>query len=127
MPNTAEATPSSGQFGPDVYAAWRHSSLGEITETLELRLILRLAGPLQGKSVLDVGCGDGTLALVAARHDAARVVGCDPDPRMIARARAQEFRQQYPDRFHCRPVPGITVSGQRFRYCDMCGGPCFRV
>ena len=71
-----------------MYADWRRSSLGEITEALELRLILRLAGPLQGRSVLDVGCGDGTLALVAARHGAARVAGCDPDPRMIARAAA---------------------------------------
>ena len=92
MPNPAEASPPAGQFGPDVYASWRGSSLGEITETLERRLILRLAGPLQGRSVLDVGCGDGTLALVAARSGAAQVVGCDPDPRMIARAAAQAER-----------------------------------
>jgi SAM-dependent methyltransferase len=89
MPRTGVAPPPAGQFGPDVYATWRRSSLGEITEALELRLILRLAGPLQGKAVLDVGCGDGTLALIAARHGAARVVGCDPDPRMIARATAR--------------------------------------
>lgn len=89
MPTAPQAPPPAGQFGPDVYAAWRRSSLGEITETLERRLILRLAGPLQKKSVLDVGCGDGTLARVAARHGAARVVGCDPDPRMIARATAR--------------------------------------
>ena len=53
-----------------------------------LRLILRLVGPLQGQSVLDVGCGDGTLALVCARRGALRVSGCDPDPRMIDQARA---------------------------------------
>ncbi len=86
MRRPADAAPASGQFGPEVYADWRRSSLGEITEALELRLILRLVGPLPGKAVLDVGCGDGTLALVAARHGAARVAGCDPDPRMIARA-----------------------------------------
>ncbi len=92
MPHTVEMPPPGGQFGPDVYATWRGSSLGEITETLERRLILRLTGPLQGRSVLDVGCGDGTLALVAAQHGAARVAGCDPDPRMIARAIAQAAR-----------------------------------
>ena len=96
MVNRVHAPPPAGRFGPEVYAAWRRSSLGEITEALEQRLILRLAGPLQGRSVLDVGCGDGTLALVAARHGAARVAGCDPDPRMIARARAQAARGAAP-------------------------------
>ncbi|HBK08586.1 MAG TPA: class I SAM-dependent methyltransferase [Acetobacteraceae bacterium] len=92
MANIGEAPPPAGQFGPAVYATWRRSSLGDITETLERRLILRLAGPLQGQSVLDVGCGDGTLALDAVRSGAARVVGCDPDPRMIARAAEQAAR-----------------------------------
>ena len=64
-------------------------SPGEITEALERRLIFRLAGPLRGRSVLDVGCGDGTLALACAALDATAVCGCDPDPRMIADARAR--------------------------------------
>jgi ubiquinone/menaquinone biosynthesis C-methylase UbiE len=92
MRNKAGATLRAGQFGPDVYAAWRVSSLGELTEALEHRLILRLAAPLQGRSVLDVGCGDGTLAVVSARNGAARVSGCDPDPRMVAQARARAIR-----------------------------------
>jgi len=77
---------SGGQFGPTVYAAWRTSSLGEITEELEHRLLFRLAGPVAGRDVLDVGCGDGTLARAFAASGAARVVGCDGDARMIARA-----------------------------------------
>lgn len=81
--------PRVGQFGPDVYANWRASSLGEITEALEHRLIFRLAGSLHGCSVLDVGCGDGTLALLNVDNGAARVTGCDPDPRMVARARTK--------------------------------------
>ncbi len=92
MRNKADATPRAGQFGPGVYAAWRVSLLGEITEALEHRVILRLAGPLQGRSGLDVGCGDGTLALVIARNGAARVSGCDPDLRMVTRAMAQAVR-----------------------------------
>ncbi len=87
MRNKADVTPRAGQFGPDIYAAWRVSSLGEITEALEHRLILQLAGSLQNQTVLDVGCGDGTLALLSARNGATRVTGCDPDPRMVARAR----------------------------------------
>jgi ubiquinone/menaquinone biosynthesis C-methylase UbiE len=89
MRNKPNATFRVGQFGPDVYADWRISSLGEITEALEHRLIFQLVGTLQGRSVLDVGCGDGTLALACAGSGAARVTACDPDPRMVARARAR--------------------------------------
>ena len=89
MRSEAESARQAGQFGPDVYAGWRVSSLGEITEALEHRLILELTGPLRNRFVLEVGCGDGTLLLVYGHNDAARVAGCDTDPRMIGRARAQ--------------------------------------
>lgn len=82
--------PRAGQFGPDVYAIWRASSLGEITEALEHRLIFRLAGSLHGRSVLDIGCGDGTLTLLMVDSGAAHVTGCDTDLRMITRARAKK-------------------------------------
>lgn len=80
----------AGGVGPDSYAQWRASTLGAITESLELDLVMNLAGPLVGKSVLDVGCGDGKLADEFRHRRAALVVGCDPDPRMIAKAAAQK-------------------------------------
>lgn len=92
MAKPAGPPPPAGRFGPDTYAAWRFSSLGAITEALELSLILDLAGPLAGRSALDAGCGDGTLALALARHGAARVSGFDLDARMVARAHAQATR-----------------------------------
>jgi 2-polyprenyl-3-methyl-5-hydroxy-6-metoxy-1,4-benzoquinol methylase len=85
LSNAVKSLPPSGQFGHDVYASWRRSSLGEITETLERQLILEMAGRLEGLSVLDVGCGDGTLALAASQYGPHRVAGCDPDARMVAR------------------------------------------
>lgn len=85
MPTGDPAT--GGRFGPDVYAAWRVSSLGDITEALEHQVILHLTGPVAGKAVLDVGCGDGTLLSVFRGLGADRIAGCDPDPRMVERAR----------------------------------------
>lgn len=95
MPEHPPPLAPAGQFGPDVYSAWRASSLGEIVEDLERRLLLRMAGDLQGRAVLDVGCGDGTLTLALARGGAACVIGCDIDRRMIAHAVARAARQQH--------------------------------
>ncbi len=46
---------------------------------------------LRGRRILDVGCGDGRLALGAARY-AQEVIGLDPDPEAIrsAKQRARE-------------------------------------
>ena len=79
---------AAGQFGPDAYAQWRSVPLGTLTEQLERRLILRLAGEVAGAKVLDGGCGDGALDLAFCQGAAALVVGCDIDARMVARASA---------------------------------------
>jgi ubiquinone/menaquinone biosynthesis C-methylase UbiE len=81
-----QAPEHAGEFGPEAYATWRATSLGTITEEIERRLILRLAGELTGRAVLDIGCGDGDLTLTCWRNGASPVIGCDIDPHMIARA-----------------------------------------
>ena len=55
------------------------------------RKIADLIGLQPGKAVLDVGCGTGSLALLAKKHvgETGRVCGVDPGPRQIARARAK--------------------------------------
>jgi ubiquinone/menaquinone biosynthesis C-methylase UbiE len=68
------------------YARWRSSPLGQITDALERRLLLEMLGSLAGKTLLDVGCGDGALALELA-HRGAVVTGLDADPAMIVAAR----------------------------------------
>jgi len=71
---------------PAAYSAWRQSTLGRITDALEQDLILELIGPPDGKAILDVGCGDGLLALELARRGA-NVLGVDTSERLIAAAR----------------------------------------
>lgn len=71
---------------PDAYARWRASRLGRITDALEEALILELMGPIANLDVLDVGCGDGRLALRMV-DAGARVSAVDPDSRMLALAR----------------------------------------
>lgn len=58
------------------------------------RNVLDVAGQGDGLRLLDVGCGTGTLAILAARlgGSGARVTGIDPAPRQIARARAKARR-----------------------------------
>jgi SAM-dependent methyltransferase len=73
-------------IGPNTYLAWRETSLGAITETLELQTMLDLMGELNGVRVLDVGCGDGLLACSAAARGAL-ATGVDTNPAMLAAAR----------------------------------------
>lgn len=68
------------------YARWRASRLGQITDALEQQLLFELLGSVTSKTLLDVGCGDGELALELARCGAI-VTGLDANPAMIAAAR----------------------------------------
>lgn len=73
---------------PSQYAHWRQTRLGRITERAETRLVFELAGLLDSKRVLDIGTGDGTYAIEAARRGA-DATGLDADRAMLATARAR--------------------------------------
>ena len=90
MKNSAPAC-DIPDLGPDVYAQWRASGIGATTERLEGRLVLELVGDVSGCRVLDVGCGDGRLALELSRRGAI-VTGIDASAPMIdaAKRRAQQ-------------------------------------
>jgi len=73
----------------ETYARWRATPLGRITEQVETDVIFGLAGSLAGKRVLDVGTGDGTYAIEAAKRGAhATAVDAQIEMREAARARA---------------------------------------
>lgn len=57
------------------------------------RRLIRLAAPRPSERVLDLACGTGDLALLAAARGA-RVVGLDVVPRMIEKARLRDAGRQ---------------------------------
>ena|SRR5271165_1796483 len=57
---------------------------------IEAYSLMGLLGELNGKSVLDVACGEGFYTRLLRRRGAGRVVGVDLSPGMIALARSQE-------------------------------------
>ena len=64
-------------------------------------MLFELLEPVAGKTLLDVGCGDGELALELTRHGAV-VTGLDADPVMIAAA----HRRSESDHTQLRLVEG---------------------
>jgi SAM-dependent methyltransferase len=108
-------TPTSvlPDLGPDVYAKWRASGIGAITEQLQRRLILTLLGDIRGRNVLDVGCGDGDLAVELWRRGAA-VTGIDASPEMVEAARAGAEREGADISFMVGEAASIPFAPERF-------------
>lgn len=80
-------------LGPDVYRRWRESELGAATEGLEQDLILSLVGDVTDCRVLDIGCGDGFLAVTLGQRGA-NVVGLDASQSMLEAARKRASDQE---------------------------------
>jgi ubiquinone biosynthesis O-methyltransferase len=78
---------------PATYARWRASEVGQITERVERRLILELVGDARGRRVLDVGCGDGGLAIEFSKRGAA-VAAIDASTSMIEAAKQRAESQR---------------------------------
>lgn len=98
---------------PAAYAAWRASTLGQITDALEQGLILKLIGPPAGLRILDVGCGDGVLAVEMAGR-AEHVTGVDASPEMIAAARRRAERQGHEVSFEIGRVETLPFEAGTF-------------
>lgn len=67
----------------------------------------------RGKRVLDIGTGDGRLALGAASW-AREVVGIDPDPSAVRGARANARRMRVPARFVVGPAQELPFRDGEF-------------
>jgi ubiquinone biosynthesis O-methyltransferase len=100
-------------LGPDVYARWRASDIGAITERLQRRLILSLLGDVGGRRVLDVGCGDGDLAIELRRRGAC-VTGIDASSDMIEAAKARAKREGVEIEFVVGAAERIPFAAEQF-------------
>jgi len=74
-----------------------------------------LMGPLQGKRILDVGCGDGMNAVMLAMMGAS-VTGIDISPKAIevAQRRAEHNNVAHKVEFICSPIETAPLADQSF-------------
>lgn len=84
---------------------------GDLAARALYPVLLRLLGPVEGRRVLDVGCGPGAFARLLAQRGA-RVVGVDLSPRMIEHARADAAAAGIPaDRLRFEVADALAPDG----------------
>jgi ubiquinone/menaquinone biosynthesis C-methylase UbiE len=85
-------------------------------ERLYRQNVLQLASIRPGESILDVGCGTGTLAMVAKSlvGTAGQVAGIDASPEMIARARHKAAKAALDIEFKLSSADNLPFAGARF-------------
>ena len=79
------------------------------------RQLLDQADLERGHAVLDVGCGTGTLAVLIKRlYPSVEVIGVDPDPRALQRARNKAERARVSVRFDQAYGDALGYPDHRF-------------
>ena len=101
------------------WAFWYDVLMGVLTLGREAQLreiTLDLVSPQPGERVLDVGCGTGLLAMAASKRAGASgtVVGIDPSPEMIARARKKAARADANVRFETAVIESLPFASGEF-------------
>jgi ubiquinone/menaquinone biosynthesis C-methylase UbiE len=78
--------------------------------------LLRLVGLQSGESVLDVGCGTGSLAIVAKKRvgKTGTVYGIDESPEMLARAERKARKASVELVLQRAPAQALPFPGARF-------------
>jgi methylase of polypeptide subunit release factors len=69
---------------------------------------MRQLAPWAGRTLVDLGCGSGYW-LPGYAAEAREVIGVEPDPALLAAARARDRRARVP----CPCTPGSRTSGHR--------------
>jgi len=79
---------------------------------IERYTLLRLAGDVAGKAVIDLACGEGYYTRALRRQGAARVVGVDLSRAMIGLAEAEEARRPLGVEYRVGDVRALEVPGE---------------
>jgi ubiquinone biosynthesis O-methyltransferase len=87
--------------------------VGSITERLERQLVLGMVGEVRGRRVLDVGCGDGDLAIELSKRGG-KVVGIDASGPMIAAAKQWATREQIEVEFRIAAAQHLPLPSEQF-------------
>jgi ubiquinone/menaquinone biosynthesis C-methylase UbiE len=77
---------------------------------LERYTLLRLAGDVAGKAVIDLACGEGYYTRALQRQGAARVMGVDLSRAMIGLAEAEEARRPLGVEYRVGDVRALEVA-----------------
>jgi ubiquinone/menaquinone biosynthesis C-methylase UbiE len=77
------------------YDRWYATPLGQLVDRVEKEAIFALLPDLQGRRVLEIGCGTGNISLALARRGA-RLVGLDASGPMLAAAAHKSSRHGLP-------------------------------
>jgi release factor glutamine methyltransferase len=98
------ATASSGEFPRDVRAFGLDFVVYRdvFSPLLGCLPVHEALGPWVGRDLLDIGCGAGTLAVLAAKAGARRIVATDINPLAVANASANVVRHAVADRVEIR-------------------------
>lgn len=104
--------PAVAPFPPEVLARYRP---GALRPYFNKEYRFRLLGDLHGKRVLDVGCGEGSNAVLLAKRGA-HVVGADISERSIAlcRRRAEVNGVTESCEFHASPLEALELPPAAF-------------
>jgi ubiquinone/menaquinone biosynthesis C-methylase UbiE len=77
------------------YERWYATPLGQLVDRVEKEAVFTLLPELQGRRVLEVGCGTGNISLELARRGS-QVVGLDASGPMLAAGQDKARRQGLP-------------------------------
>ena len=79
---------------------------------IERYTLLRLAGDVAGKAVIDLACGEGYYTRALRQQGAARVIGVDQSQGMIGLAEAEEARRPLGLEYRVGDVRTLEVAGE---------------
>lgn len=109
-------------------------SVGGLNAAGEWHIFREMLPALQGKNVLDLGCGFGWHCIYAREQQARRVVGVDISEKMLARAResnndpAIEYRQQAIEDIDFAPGEfDVVISSLALHYVEQYDTVCRKV